>query len=45
VLGTWSPEEEKGLIMRIGEATELVKSFVFAGAANTMNKFNGPMPS
>lgn len=45
VLGTWSKEEEKGLVMRIGEATELVKSFVFAGAANTMNQFNGPMPS
>lgn len=45
VLGNWNTEEEKALTMRLGEATELVKSFVFAGAVNTMNKFNGPMPN
>lgn len=45
VLGSWNAEESKGLVMRLGEATELAKSFVFAGAANTMNKFNGPMPN
>ena len=45
VLGNWNPEQEKALIMRLGEATELVKSFVFAGAATTMNTFNGPMPN
>ncbi len=45
VLSKWNAEEEKALEMRLGEATELIKSFVFAGASNTMNKFNGPMPS
>jgi len=40
VLGRWSPEEVKTLIPRIDITVELVKSFVLAGCARTMNDFN-----
>lgn len=41
VLGEWSEEEQKALPERLDRATELIKSFVFAGVKNTMNAFNG----
>lgn len=45
VLGSWSSEENKALEMRLAEAAEACKSFAFAGANNTMNQFNGAMPT
>lgn len=45
VLGEWNAEEKKGLELRLAEGAELIKSFVLAGATNTMNQFNGPMPT
>ncbi len=41
VLGKWSEEEEVKLSKRLQKASELVKSFVTAGLANTMNSYNG----
>ncbi|MCB0372092.1 MAG: aminoacyl-tRNA hydrolase [Muricauda sp.] len=41
VLGQWNDEENKALPARLKIATELVRSFVFAGVKNTMNQFNG----
>ncbi|SHI64051.1 aminoacyl-tRNA hydrolase [Pseudozobellia thermophila] len=41
VLGEWGEEERKALPERLDRATELIKSFVFAGVKNTMNTFNG----
>ena len=41
VLGEWSDEEIKLLPERLDKSIELVKSFVLAGVANTMNTFNG----
>lgn len=41
VLGKWNNEEQKGLPERLLKSTELIKSFVFAGAKNTMNQYNG----
>lgn len=41
VLGQWNDEENKALPARLKIATELVRSFVFAGVKNTMNLFNG----
>ena len=41
VLGTWSEEENKALPERLEKCTALLKSFIFAGAKNTMNQFNG----
>ncbi|MCL6274618.1 aminoacyl-tRNA hydrolase [Muricauda sp. 2012CJ35-5] len=41
VLGKWNEEEYKTLPERLEKASELVRSFVFAGVKNTMNQFNG----
>ncbi|WP_435624414.1 aminoacyl-tRNA hydrolase [Flagellimonas sp.] len=41
VLGKWNEEEQKVLPERLKRASELIKSFVFAGAKNTMNQYNG----
>ncbi len=41
VLGDWSAEEKQALPERMQRSTELIRSFVFAGAKNTMNQFNG----
>ncbi|MEM1336929.1 MAG: aminoacyl-tRNA hydrolase [Bacteroidota bacterium] len=41
VLGKWNPEEEGALPERMKRSTALIRSFVFAGAKNTMNQFNG----
>jgi peptidyl-tRNA hydrolase, PTH1 family len=40
VLGQWSKKEEKILIPRIEIAVSIVKSFVLAGAAQTMSDYN-----
>ncbi|MEN1785562.1 MAG: aminoacyl-tRNA hydrolase [Bacteroidota bacterium] len=41
VLGPWSAIEEKALSERLERSTELIRSFIFAGAQNTMNTYNG----
>ncbi len=41
VLGTWSSKEQMALNERLERSTQLIRSFVFAGATNTMNQFNG----
>lgn len=41
VLGTWTEEETEILEERLKRSTQLIRSFVFAGAKNTMNEFNG----
>ncbi len=41
VLGKWDDNEQKAMSERLKKSAELVKSFVFAGAKNTMNQFNG----
>lgn len=41
VLGNWTEEENKELEERLDKSVELIKSFVLAGANNTMNTFNG----
>ena len=43
VLGEWSAAEEKDLAFRLQDATEALKSFVFSGLPQTMNRFNGKM--
>ena len=40
VLGRWTDEETKTLIPRVGEAVEMIKSFILAGPDRTMNIFN-----
>ncbi|HPR30524.1 MAG TPA: aminoacyl-tRNA hydrolase [Prolixibacteraceae bacterium] len=40
VLSNWSDEEEKALTERLGQATELIRSFVTIGLDQTMNLFN-----
>ncbi len=40
VLGRWTKEEEKVLLPRIDITVDLIKSFVLAGVARTMNDFN-----
>ena len=40
VLGQWSKKEEKILIPRIETAVEIIKSFVLAGATQTMSDYN-----
>ncbi|XLS29577.1 aminoacyl-tRNA hydrolase [Flavobacteriaceae bacterium M23B6Z8] len=40
VLGEWNEEETAKLQERLERSTELIKSFVLAGAARTMNEFN-----
>ena len=41
VLSPWLEEEKKNLNKRLDRASELVVSFVLAGAKRTMNQFNG----
>ena len=41
VLGKWDNEQEKAMPERLKISTDLVRSFIFAGAKNTMNQFNG----
>ncbi|MBT8187216.1 MAG: aminoacyl-tRNA hydrolase [Croceitalea sp.] len=41
VLGEWNEEELTTLPNRLQKATQLIRSFVFAGLKNTMNQFNG----
>ena len=41
VLGKWNDLEINTLQERLEKSTALVRSFVFAGAKNTMNQFNG----
>ncbi len=41
VLGKWTEDEETTLKERLDKSTQLIRSFVFAGAKNTMNLFNG----
>ncbi len=40
VLGQWSKKEEKILLPRIESAVSIIKSFVLAGAAQTMSDYN-----
>lgn len=40
VLGEWNEEEQKKLDERLKKSTELIRSLMFAGVANTMNQFN-----
>ena len=40
VLGKWKPDQAITLQERIQTSTEIIKSFCFAGLANTMNYFN-----
>lgn len=41
VLGKWSETEREQLPERLERSTALIRSFVLAGAARTMNTFNG----
>nr|WP_298995163.1 aminoacyl-tRNA hydrolase [uncultured Allomuricauda sp.] len=41
VLGKWNEKERTILQERLEKSCELVKSFIFAGAKNTMNQYNG----
>ncbi|WP_339338183.1 MULTISPECIES: aminoacyl-tRNA hydrolase [unclassified Croceitalea] len=41
VLGEWDDEETKNLTERLDKSCELIKSFIFNGVQNTMNKYNG----
>ncbi|MEO0507694.1 MAG: aminoacyl-tRNA hydrolase [Bacteroidota bacterium] len=41
VLGQWNSEEQSLLPERLEQSKNLVLSFVFTGAKNTMNQFNG----
>ena len=41
VLGNWDDKEVEALAERLDVAVEIIKSFVVAGLANTMNEFNG----
>ncbi|NKI30812.1 aminoacyl-tRNA hydrolase [Croceivirga thetidis] len=40
VLGQWNAEEEGKMQERLKKSTELIRSFMFSGVANTMNTFN-----
>jgi PTH1 family peptidyl-tRNA hydrolase len=40
VLGKWTKEEEKGMILKIPVAVEMIKSFVTIGTERTMNLYN-----
>ena len=44
VLGEWNKDENLDLPLRIDTACKAIKSFAFAGIAQTMNTYNGPMP-
>jgi peptidyl-tRNA hydrolase, PTH1 family len=41
VLGEWTTEENEALTERYQISVEIIKSFVLAGLAETMNKYNG----
>ena len=41
VLGNWDDDQQKAMPERLEKSTDLIRSFVFAGAKNTMNQFNG----
>lgn len=41
VLGEWTSGEQIDLSIRLDHASEAVKSFVFSGLSQTMNKHNG----
>ncbi len=41
VLGKWDDEQQAAMPERLKKSIDLVRSFVFAGAKNTMNQFNG----
>lgn len=41
VLGTWNAEEAAALPECLEKVIDLVRSFVFSGVTNTMNRFNG----
>ncbi|MFT0713644.1 aminoacyl-tRNA hydrolase [Flagellimonas lutimaris] len=41
VLGKWDDDQEKAMPERLKVSTDLIRSFIFAGAKNTMNQFNG----
>ncbi|SHG71589.1 peptidyl-tRNA hydrolase, PTH1 family [Flagellimonas flava] len=41
VLGKWGAEEVKTLPERLEKSADLIRSYIFAGAKNTMNTFNG----
>ncbi|WP_318312141.1 aminoacyl-tRNA hydrolase [Flagellimonas crocea] len=41
VLGKWDDEQQKAMTERLKKSTDLIRSFMFAGAKNTMNQFNG----
>lgn len=41
VLGKWDDDQQKAMPERLEKSTDLIRSFVFAGAKNTMNQFNG----
>jgi len=40
VLGKWTKSEEATLLEKIPLAIEMIKSFVFSGTQNTMNRYN-----
>lgn len=41
VLGIWDDDQKKAMPERLKKSTDLVRSFIFAGAKNTMNQYNG----
>jgi len=41
VLGKWNEEETTKLPERLEKSVALIRSFMFSGAKNTMNQFNG----
>ncbi|MHA7865200.1 aminoacyl-tRNA hydrolase [Flagellimonas marinaquae] len=41
VLGKWDDDQKKAMPERLKKSTDLVRSFIFAGAKNTMNQYNG----
>ncbi len=43
VLGKWNETELEQLPERLERSTALIRSFVLAGAARTMNTFNGTL--
>ena len=45
VLGEWNEEERKTLPKLLEYCADAIQSFCLAGAGNTMNKFNGPLPT
>ena len=41
VLGKWDDDQQKAMPERLKISADLIRSFIFAGAKNTMNQFNG----